>query len=76
MDSAKRDADSHLQTREAPAYDTKRIWEQVLKEILETRHELSERLDRIEAIALETRAALRDVKGRLDKIEWEREPIQ
>ena len=69
MDLAKRDADSYLQIREAPAYDTKLIWEQFLKEILKTRRELSARLDRIEAIVLETRSGLRDAKDRLDKIE-------
>lgn len=76
MDSAMREADSHLQTREAPAYDTKAIWEQFLKEIVDTRSELSARLDRIEAIALETRSGLRNAKDRLDKIEWELKPIQ
>ena len=76
MDSAMREADSHLQTREAPACDTKSVWEQFLKEIVDTRRELSARMDRIEAIALETRSRLRKVKDRLDKIEWEREPIQ
>lgn len=33
-------------------------------------------MDRIDAIALETRSGLRAVKDPLDKIEWEREPIQ
>jgi hypothetical protein len=69
LDSAMRDTDSHVQKREARAYDTKPIWEQFLKEIVETRRELSERLDRIEAIALETRSGLRDAKDRLDRIE-------
>lgn len=69
MDSAMQEADSHLQKPAAPAYDTKLIWEQFLKEIVETRRELSERLDRIEAIVLETRAGLGAVKDRLDKIE-------
>jgi hypothetical protein len=68
--------DSPLQKREARAFDTKLIWEQFLKEIVKTRRELSARLDRIEAIILETRSALRAVKDRLNKIEWEREPIQ
>jgi hypothetical protein len=63
--------DSHLQKLEARAYDTKLIWEQFLKEVVETRRELSERLDRIEAIALETRSGLRDAKDRLDEIESE-----
>ena len=63
------DTDSGLQKQEARAYDTKPIWEQFLKEIVETRRELSERLDRIEAIVLETRSALRDAEDRLDRIE-------
>lgn len=76
LDSAMRDTDSRLQIvdsrlqkLEVRAYDTKPIWEQVLKEIVETRRELSKRLDRIEAIAHETRADLRDAEDRLDKIE-------
>lgn len=69
LDSAMRDTDSHLQRPEARAYDTKLIWEQFLKEIVKTRRELSERLDQIETIALETRSGLRDAKDRLDKIE-------
>ena len=64
-----------MQTQEVPAYDTKQIWEQFLKEIVETRRELSERLDRIEAILLETRSGLRAAEDRLDKIEWELKPI-
>lgn len=63
------DTNSRLEKLEARAYDTKPIWEQVLKEIVETRRELSKRLDRIEAIAHETRADLRDAEDRLDKIE-------
>jgi chromosome segregation ATPase len=63
------DTNSRLQKLEIRAYDTKPIWEQALKEIVETRRELSKRLDRIEAIALETRSDLRDVEARLDKIE-------
>ena len=67
LDSAMRDTDSRLQKLEIRAYDTKPIWEQALKEIVETRRELSKRLDRIEAIAHETRADLRDTEDRLDK---------
>lgn len=63
------DTNSRLQKLEIRAYDTKPIWEQALKEIVETRRELSKRLDRIEAIAHETRADLRDAEDRLDKIE-------
>jgi predicted nucleic acid-binding Zn-ribbon protein len=63
------DTNSRLQKLEVRAYDTKPIWEQALKEIVETRRELSKRLDRIDAMALETRADLRDAEDRLDKIE-------
>ena len=69
MDSQLQGMDSRLQKLEIRAYDTKPIWEQALKEIVETRRELSKRLDRIEAIAHETRADLRDAEDRLDKIE-------
>jgi hypothetical protein len=47
--------DSRLQKLEIRAYDTKPIWEQALKEIVDTRREMSKRLDRIEAIALPLR---------------------
>ncbi len=73
LDSAIRDMDSRLQKLEIRAYDTKPIWEQALKEIVETRRELSKRLDRIEAIAHETRADLRDAEDRIGKIE--RKPV-
>ena len=69
LDSAMRDTDSRQQKLEIRAYDTKPIWEQALKEIVQTRRELSKRLDRIEAITHETRADLRDSEDRLDKIE-------
>jgi predicted nucleic acid-binding Zn-ribbon protein len=83
VDSAIRDLDSRLQTLGVRAndtnsrlqklgiraYDTKPIWEQAIKEIVETRRELSKPLDRIDAIALETRADLRDAEDRLNKIE-------
>ena len=67
------DTNSRLHKLEIRAYDTKPIWEQAIKEIVETRRELSKRLDRIDAMALENRADLRDVEDRLDKIE--RKPI-
>ncbi|HEX8492367.1 MAG TPA: hypothetical protein VF658_05960 [Pyrinomonadaceae bacterium] len=60
--------DARLQNLEAKAYDTKPIWEQALKEIKETRRELSKRLDRIEAIAHETRADLRDAEDRIESL--------
>ena len=63
------DTNSRLQKLEVRAYDTNPIWEQALKEIVETRRELSRRLDRIEAVTYETRSDLRDAEDRLDKIE-------
>ena len=66
-----RGLDERLQKLEARAYDTKPIWEQALKEIMETRRELSKRLDRIEAIAHETCADLRDAEDRIEKLESE-----
>ena len=69
LDSTLRDLDARLQVLEAKAYDTKPIWEEALKEIMETRRELSKRLDRIEAIAHETRADLRDAEDRIERLE-------
>jgi hypothetical protein len=71
LDASVRGLDARLQKLEARAYDTKPIWEQALKEIVETRRELSRRLDRIEAIAHETRADLRDAEDRIGKLESE-----
>ena len=64
-----RGLDVRLEKLEIRAFDTKPIWEQALKEIVDTRRELSKRLDRIEAVVYETRSDLRDVEDRLDKIE-------
>jgi hypothetical protein len=69
IDARLRDMDGRLQVLEARAYDTKPIWEQALKEILETRRELSRRLDRLEAVAHETRADLRDAEDRIEQLE-------
>ena len=69
LDSTLKDLDSRLQKLEEKAYDTKPIWEQALKEIMETRRELSKRLDRIEAIVHETRADLRDAEDRIEGLE-------
>jgi hypothetical protein len=55
VDSGLKDLDARMQKLEARNYDTKPIWEQALKEIVETRRELSKRLDRIDAIAHGTR---------------------
>jgi chromosome segregation ATPase len=67
--------DSRLQKLEIRAYDTKPIWEQALREIVDTRRELSKRLDRIEAVIYETRSDLRDVEDRIDKLE-RKPPVQ
>jgi hypothetical protein len=69
QDAILQELNARLQKLEARAYDTKPIWEQALKEIMETRRELSKRLDRIEAIAHETRADLRDAEDRIEKLE-------
>ncbi|MDQ3668198.1 MAG: hypothetical protein M3410_16820 [Acidobacteriota bacterium] len=69
-----RDLDGRMQKLEARSYDTKPIWEQALKEIIGTRRELSKRLDRIEAIAHDSRADLRDAEDRIEKLESK--PIQ
>lgn len=63
------DMDSRFQKLGLRACDSKPIWEQVLKEIIEMRREFSKRLDRTEANIRETHAGLRDAKDRLDKIE-------
>lgn len=74
IDAILRDLDVRMQKLEARAYDTKPIWEQALKEIIDTRRELSKRLDPIEAIAHETRADLRDAEDRIEKLDSK--PIQ
>lgn len=51
------------------AVETKPIWERALKEIVDTRRELSKRLDRIEGITLDTRARMGDAEDRLDRLE-------
>jgi len=63
------DTNSRLQKLEIRAYDTKPIWEQALKEIVDTRRELSKRLARVEAVVYETRSDLREVEDQLEKIE-------
>lgn len=69
IDASLRDFNVRLQALEAQAYDTKPIWEQALKEITETRRELSRRLDRIESVVHETRADLRDAEDRIERLE-------
>jgi chromosome segregation ATPase len=82
VDSGLQSMDSRLQKLEIRAYDTKPIWEQALKEIVDTRkeivdarRELSKRLDRFAAIAMETRADLQDAEDRIDKLE-RKPPVQ
>jgi chromosome segregation ATPase len=76
------DTNSRLEKLEIRSYDTKPIWEQALKEIVDTRRDLSKRFGRIEAVVFETRADLRDVEDRLEKdveerlIKLERKPNQ
>jgi chromosome segregation ATPase len=69
LDARVQNLDSRVQVLESRAYDTKPIWENALKEIVETRRELTKRLDRIEAMVLETRAGLSDVEDRLNRLE-------
>ena len=69
LESRADDTNSRLQKLEIRAYDTKPIWEQALKEIVDTRREMSKRLARIEAVVYETRSDLRDVEDRLEQIE-------
>src|SRR2546423_9187862 len=69
LDSRVQSLDSRVQVLESRAYDTKPIWENALKEIVDTRREVTRRLDRIEAMVLETRAGLSEAEDRLDRIE-------
>ena len=69
LDSSVQNLDSRVEVLESRAYDTKPIWEQALKEIVDTRRELTRRLDRIEAMVLETRAGLSEAEDRLDRLE-------
>ncbi len=61
--------DARLQVLERKAYDTKPIWEQALKEIVDTRRELTKRLDRIEAVVLQNRVDLREAEDRIERLE-------
>ncbi len=68
--------DGRLQRLEARSYDTKPIWEQALKEIVDTRRELvdmkrqvTKRLDRFEAVVFQTRSDLGDLEDRVEKLE-------
>ena len=76
MSSGFQELDGRLQKLEARSYDTKPIWEQALKEIADARRELvdmrrqvTKRLDRFEAVVLQTRADLGDIEDRVEKLE-------
>jgi chromosome segregation ATPase len=69
IDARLNDMDGRLQVLERKAYDTKPIWERAIKEIADMRREFTKRLDRVEAVTLETRAGLRDVEDRLERLE-------
>ena len=71
-----RDFDERLQKLEARAYDTKPIWERALKEIMNTRYELTatkreitRRLDRIESVTLQNRVELSEMDDRVSALE-------
>jgi len=83
LDSSIQDLDGRVERLEVRSYDTKPIWEQALKEILETkaevaetklevidtRRELFKRLDRLGAATLENRADIREAEDRIEKLE-------
>ena len=76
VDASMHSMDARLQVLEARAYDTKPMWEQALKEIMETRRELTamrrevkRRLDRIDSVVLEVRADLGDAEDRIERLE-------
>jgi DNA-binding transcriptional MerR regulator len=69
MESSIRNMEARLQRLERHPHDDRPIAEQVLKEIVETRRELTKRLDRIEALVYKTRSDLNDVEDRLDRID-------
>jgi hypothetical protein len=70
LETYAQDFDARLQKLEARAYDTKPIWEKALKEIVDTRRELSKRLDRIEPVTLGHRANVSDLEVRVEKLEF------
>jgi chromosome segregation ATPase len=51
------------------AVETKPIWERALKEIVETRREMTRRLDRIESVTLDTRTRLSEMADRVERLE-------
>ncbi len=70
LETYAQDFDARLQKLEARAYDTKPIWEKALKEIVDTRRELSKRLGRIESVTLGNRANVSDLEERIEKLEF------
>ena len=69
LDASIRDLDGRVQKLEERSYDTKPIWERALKEIVETRRELSKRLTKVEAIVFEVRANLSEMEDRVENLE-------
>ena len=69
IDSSLLDVRARLEKLEARAYDTKPMWERALKEIADTRREMSKRFDRIDAIVHENRADIRDAEDRIERLE-------
>ena len=69
IDEVLRNLGERVAVLESKAYDTKPIWERALAEIVDTRREVTRRLDRIEAMVLETRAGLSEAEDRLEKLE-------
>ncbi|MFL6254323.1 MAG: hypothetical protein ACJ74T_04825 [Pyrinomonadaceae bacterium] len=69
VESRLEDMDGRMQVLERKAYDTKPIWEQALREIVDTRREVTRRLDRIESVTLENRVRLGETEDRIDRLE-------
>ena len=83
MSSGFQELDARIQRLEARSYDTKPIWEQALKaiadlsrELVDTKRQLSRRLDRIELVIVETRAGVHDIEDRVDGIEGRVEKLE
>jgi chromosome segregation ATPase len=73
VETALRDLDARVQRLEEEsarrAVETKPIWERALREIVDTRRELTRRLDHIQATVLETRAGLSEAEDRIEMLE-------
>lgn len=77
VDSAIRDLDGRVQSLEIKSYDTKPIWEQALKEILETRREFSETQSAVGEIRRELSETRRELgETRSEIVESRRELIE